>query len=138
MSSDGDPHMRCTRVGDVVVVGHIRGEAEPDTFNAVIQRLLEPQVQKLIIVAYRGATVNAAQRAEFIKIARNKLRKVAVVVDSPIGRGAAIALGWFFEPLATFAPDSMDDAIEHLALNGEEQRALKSELGRIMAELGMT
>ena len=88
---------------------------------------------KRILVLSAGGSLNVKQRSE-VETHLGKLR-TAVLTDSMVTRGAVTALKWFKVPIAAFAPNQIERAMDHIGVPKDERTAVLKTLEQAKARL---
>lgn len=89
-----------------------------------------------VIVYSEGGGPDAAQRRALAKAMRKYPRvKVAVLIDSVIGRGIVTALGWLYGNHAAFATGEVDRALVYLRLPAAAAVLVSPRIAALRARL---
>jgi hypothetical protein len=125
-------------VGRVVVNVHSTEPPAEEEWNAFVTMLgarvrEDRNVRNLVITA--GGAPNSAQRSKVNAFVEVQPRLCSVIADSPLVRGAVIALNWFNPSIKVFSPGQTDQAFKHLDLSPHEVKEVLATVARLKAEL---
>jgi len=131
------PTMAFRVVGDIFLVVHADMPPSADDWADMI-RLRDAHAARLkghLVVAPAHATINARQREDVKQFWRRTRGSIAVLTNSRLARGAAIAVAWFGVSVRAWAPECIDDAMAFLAVPVARQGELRLAAQALAAEV---
>lgn len=126
-------------MGRLVVTVHT--EAVPSDedwaeYMTGIDAYLPLEGQRVFVVSAGGGP-NGVQRKMVTDALQGATVPVAILTNSWLMRGAAVAVRWFNPSLAVFAPEAMEQAFEHLQLTTWERRECATVTKELQRALGI-
>lgn len=121
------------RLGRLVVTVHTASvpcDEEWAEYMSGVDQYLPLEGQRVFVVSAGGGP-NGKQRKMMTDALAGARVPVAILTDSWLMRGAAVAVRWFNPSLDVFPPDAMEEAFTHLELTTWE----RSESARVAKEL---
>jgi hypothetical protein len=121
------------RLGRLVVTVHteaVPSEEDWAEYMSGVDDIQPLDSQRIFVVSAGGGPTGVQRKMMTDALAGTKV-PVAILTNSWLMRGAAIAVRWFNPSLAVFAPDAMDAAFNYLELTTWE----RNESARITKEL---
>jgi hypothetical protein len=102
-------------IGSSVLLIEAGARVDQDDFDELI-RFADGATRKFdaILVIEPGSGIDARQRKSFASLLERTGVRVAVLTESTLARGAAIAIRWFNPSLDVFAPHQHSRALEFL------------------------
>jgi hypothetical protein len=124
-------------VSDVFVVVHADMPPSVDDWADMI-RFRDAHADRVkghLVVAPAHATINARQREDVKQFWQRTRVRIALLTNSRLARGAAIAVAWFGVSVRAWAPECIDDAMAFLAVPVERQSELRLAAQALAVEL---
>lgn len=91
------------------------------------------KIRGILVVAPPRASINAEQRAGVALFLKETRSRAAVLTDSALIRGVALAVGLFGVQVRAFTPSSLTSALEYLQFS----QARHAEMARLIESLKM-
>ncbi len=91
-----------------------------------------------ILVFSDGGAPNASQRHEINIWLHGRRIRTAVVLTSPMARGAVTVLSWFNKDIKAFDPESWKDALRYVGISSNDEAGVQSTMTSLAGELGGT
>jgi hypothetical protein len=127
------------RIGRLVVTVHtevVPSDEDWAEYMTGIDGYLPLEGQR-VFVASAGGGPNGVQRKMVTDALQGAKVPVAILTNSWLMRGAAIAVRWFNPSLAVFAPEAMEQAFEHLQLTTWERQECAMITKELQRALGV-
>jgi hypothetical protein len=138
--------MHAMSLGDycLTVWLHTRVDPPGDQFEAALDELTRHRRVRNVsvdhvrsLVVSDGGAPNTKQRAQLtaaLNHSPSKLAVVTTVLENPLKRGVATALGWLNPDIRFYVPNQFRDAVDYLGLAAHTDVVWK-ELGAMASEL---
>ncbi|MFW6067598.1 MAG: hypothetical protein ACOC97_04610 [Myxococcota bacterium] len=84
---------------------------------------------KRVLVWVEAGSIGSKERKKIAEaLSDGRIRKVSVLTDERLARGAATAVSWFGVPIRAFATDEREPALDALGLEGPARDRVSSTL----------
>lgn len=95
------------------------------------------RIRGTLVVAPPRATINSEQRSDVSTFLKQTGGRIAVLTNSALVRGAALALGLLGLPVRAFAPSGLEGALEYLALPSRHLADMHRRIASLQQQLGV-
>jgi hypothetical protein len=129
--------LRFKVIGDLMLVVHAdTPPADSDWADMLRERDDHAGTLKgLLVVAPPKASINASQRADVQSYLRQTGARIAVLTDSKLVRGAALAVAWFGVSVRAFPTSGLHAALEYLQGPAEREALVARTIGELNEKL---
>lgn len=129
--------LRFDIVDHVMLVVH--ADVEPSDSDwarlVVVRNAGRARLRGTLVVAPPRASINAAQRADVAKFMKETGSSIAVVTDSALIRGVAMAVGFLGVKVRAFAPNAITAALNFLAVPESRYATFVHRIEALKAQL---
>lgn len=93
------------------------------------------RIRGTLVVAPPRATIDSAQRSDIVAFLKQTGGRIAVLTNSALVRGMALAVGLLGLPVRAFAPTGLDGALEYLSLPARHSADVAKRIASLQAQL---
>lgn len=131
------PSMAFRVVGDILLIVHadMPPSAEDWSEMSKLREALADRLKGQLVVAPPRAIIDARQRADVKAFWQRSHVSLAVLTDSRLARGAAIAVAWFGVAVRAWPTQYIDEAMTFLAVPVERREELRQAAQALAAEI---
>lgn len=102
----------------------------------VVRNASRPKLRSCLVIAPPRASINAVQRADVAKFMKETGSNVAVMTDSALIRGVAMAVGFLGVKVRAFAPGDLTAALNFLTVPTSRHATFLHRVQALKAQLG--
>ncbi|HYP87000.1 MAG TPA: hypothetical protein VEQ59_02590 [Polyangiaceae bacterium] len=131
--------LRFDIVDHVLVIVHADVPPADDDWRRLIlvRNANRQKIRGNLVVAPPRASINAAQRADVAAFTRETGIVIAVVTESALVRGVALAIGLLGVPVRGFAPLQLKSALDFLSVPSSRHAELLRTVEALRAQLAV-
>lgn len=101
----------------------------------VVRNANRTKLRSTLVIAPPRASINAAQRADVVKFMKETGTGVAVLTDSALVRGLAMAVGFLGVKVRAFAPNALTAALDFLMVPESRHAIFVHRVDALRAQL---
>jgi hypothetical protein len=102
---------------------------------AVVRNASRTKLRSTLVLAPPRASINAAQRADVAKFMKETGTSVAVMTDSALIRGVAMAVGFLGVQVKAFGPNAITAALNFLVVPESRHSTFSRRIDALRAQL---
>ena len=131
--------LRFELVDHVLVIVHADVAPADDDWRrlTVVRNANRSKTRGNLVIAPPRASINAAQRADVAAVMKETGISVAVVTESALIRGIALAIGFMGVQLRAFAPSEITSALNFLLVPSSRHAAVLGAVESLKAQLAV-
>lgn len=131
----GPRTLRFRVVGELMLVVHADIVPSESDWSQMLRTRDDAKPKSILVVAPPKASINASQRADVQTYLAQTGARIAVLTDSKLVRGAALAVAWFGVPVRAFPSKGLGDALTFLEVKPERLQIIERAIQDLDAEL---